>query len=293
MDTIVYAPAMRTFLLCLLTFGYPAWTHAEIVQLEMRPRIVASAEYLAGQPDKPAVMLLHGFLQTREFPTVTTLARSLHDAGYAVLSPTLSLNIPNRRQSLACEAVHRHGMEDDIDEVARWVGWLKSRGHRSIVLIGHSFGSLQLLAYLSADPDKAVKGFIGASLIEAKIGAPSRPALIARLENSVLSKKGALITQNLSLCKKYTSTPHGLLSYIRWDQARTLAAVKLSPVATQLIMGGSDNMIKQNWIRALQHIQTPLVVIPGANHFMDGENEFDLLEHTLVFLNRIDKAPTR
>lgn len=58
-------------------------------------------------------------------------------------------------------------------------------------------------------------------------------------------------------------------------------------------MGGADNMIEQNWIRSLQHIQTPLVVISGANHFMDGENEFDLLEHTLVFLNRMDKASIR
>ena len=293
MDTIVYAPAMRTFLLCLLTFGFPTWAHAEIAQLEMRPRIYASAEYLAGQRDKPAVLLLHGFLQTREFPTVATLARGLHDAGYAVLSPTLSLGIPNRRQSLACEAVHRHGMEDDLDEVARWIDWLKSRGHRSIVLVGHSFGSLQLLAYLSANPDKAVQGFIGASLIEAQIGVTPRPALVAQLEKRELSKEGALITQNLSLCKKYTSAPHGLLSYVRWDQAHTLAAVKRSPVKVQLIMGDADNMIEQNWIRSLQHNQIPLVVIPGANHFMDGENEFDLLEHTLVFLNRMDKAPTR
>ena len=100
------------------------------------------------QRDKPAVLLLHGFLQTRDFPTVATLARGLRDAGYPVLSPTLSLNIPNRSQSLACEAIHRHSLDDDIGEIARWVDWLKSHGHRSIVLIGHSFGSLQLLAYL-------------------------------------------------------------------------------------------------------------------------------------------------
>ena len=284
---------MRPFLLCLLTFGFPTWAHAEIAQLEMRPRIYASAEYLAGQRDKPAVLLLHGFLQTREFPTVATLARGLHDAGYAVLSPTLSLGIPNRRQSLACEAVHRHGMEDDIDEIARWVDWLKSRGHRSIVLVGHSFGSLQLLAYLSADPDKSVKGFIGASLIETQIGATPRPVLIARLENPVLGKNGALVTQNLSLCKKYTAAPHSLLSYVRWDQARTLAAVKNAPVKVQLIMGDADNMIVHNWIMALQHVHTPMVVIHGANHFMDGEHEFDLLEQTLAFLDRMNKAPAR
>ena len=126
---------MRTFLLCLLISGFPAWAHAEIAQLEMRPKISASAEYLVGQRDKPAVLLLHGFLQTREFPTVATLARGMHDAGYTVLSPTLSLGIPNRRHSLACEAVHHHSLDDDVSEIARWVGWLKSRGHRSIVLV--------------------------------------------------------------------------------------------------------------------------------------------------------------
>jgi len=30
----------------------------------------------------------------------------------------------------------------------------------------------------------------------------------------------------------------------------------------------------------LQHVQTPMVIVKGANHFMDGEHEFDLLEHT-------------
>jgi len=139
---------MRIFLLCLTLALAPVSAHAAIVRLEMRPGIDASAEYLAGLRNKPAVLLLHGFLQTREFPTVATLARGLQDAGYPVLTPTLSLGIPNRAQSLACEAVHRHSLDEDVAEIARWVDWLKSHGHRSIVLIGHSFGSMQLLAYL-------------------------------------------------------------------------------------------------------------------------------------------------
>ena len=175
---------MRAYLICLLLSAFPAWAHAAIVQLQVRPGIHASAEYLDGQRDKPAILLLHGFLQTRDFPTVATLARGLRDAGYPVLSPTLSLNIPNRSQSLACEAVHRHSMDDDIGEITRWVNWLKSRGHRSIVLIGHSFGSLQLLAYLDAKPDRAVKGYFGASLIETRIGKTPRAPLIDAAERS-------------------------------------------------------------------------------------------------------------
>lgn len=284
---------MRIYLFCLLISFFPAAAHAEIAQQEMRPGISASAEYLAGERSKPAVLLLHGFLQTREFSTVAMLARGLQDEGYSVLSPTLSLNIPNRTQSLACEAVHKHNMEDDVAEIGRWVTWLKSRGHRSIVLVGHSFGSLQLLAYLSAKPDSAVKAYIGASLIEAQIGTANRPALIEQLESRVHGKQRALVTQTLSFCKKYPSTPEGLLSYARWDQARVLAALRQSPVGVNLIMGEEDNTLERGWLKALQHMQAPMAIVKGASHFMDGAHEFDLLEHTLESLERIQQAPSR
>jgi len=282
---------MRAYLLCLLISVFPAAAHAEVVQQLMRPGIPASAEYLAGERSKPAVLLLHGFLQTREFPTVATLARSLHDAGYTVLSPTLSLNIPDRKQSLACEAVHKHSMDDDVAEISRWITWLKSRGHTNIVLFGHSFGNIQLLAYLSSKPDAAVKGHIGASLIETRIGSVDRSALIAQLENRVLNKQRALVTQTLAFCRKYPSTPEGLLSYVRWDQARVLASLKQSPVGAQLIMGGSDEMMGGGWLKALQHVQVPLVIVKGANHFMSGEHEFDLLENALKYLEAIKPSP--
>ena len=282
---------MRIYLLYLLTMFFPTAAFAEIVQQEMRPGIPASAEYLGGERGKPAVLLLHGFLQTREFRTVATLARGLHDAGYTLLVPTLSLGIPSRKQSLACEAIHRHDMDGDVAEIARWVSWLKSRGHGSIVLVGHSFGSLQLLAYVGNKPDAAVKGYIGISLIESQIGSANRSALIASLENQVQQKQKKLVEHQLSFCLNYLSTPAGLLSYVRWDQTRTLAALKQSPVGAKLIMGDSDEMVGLGWVRALTHIQTPMAIVKGANHFMDGEHEFDLLDHTLAYLVASKSAP--
>jgi pimeloyl-ACP methyl ester carboxylesterase len=282
---------MRAYLLCLLISVFPATARAAIVQQEMRPGISANAEYLAGERSKPAVLLLHGFLQTREFSTVATLAHGLQEAGYTVLSPTLSLNIPNRTQSLACEAVHRHSLDDDVAEIGRWVSWLKSRGHRTIVLLGHSFGSMQLLAYLSLKPDAAIKGYIGTSLIEAQIGTTARSVLIAQLENRVLSGQRALVTQALSFCSKYPSTPEGLLSYVRWNQARLLAALKQSPVGVKLIMGDADDTLGRGWLNALQHVGTPMAIVRGANHFMDGEHEFDLLDQTLKYLENLKRSP--
>ena len=281
---------MRPYLFCLLMSILPAAAHAAIVEQEVRPGIAANAEYLIGERSKPAVLLLHGFLQTREFSTVATLAHGLQDAGYTVLAPTLSLNIPARSQSLACEAVHRHSLDDDLAEIGRWVTWLKSRGHHNIVLLGHSFGSMQLLAYLSRKPVAAVKGFIGASLIEAQIGTAARPALIADMERRVSSRQRALVTRTLSFCTKYPSTPDGLLSYLRWDQPRVLAALKHSPVSVKLIMGDADETLGSNWIEALKHSQTPMVVVRGANHFMDGQHEFDLLENTLQSLEQIQRG---
>lgn len=284
---------MRIRLIFLLLFAFPAWAHAAIIQLQVRPGIQASADYLDGQRDKPAILLLHGFLQTRDFPTVSTLARGLRDAGYPVLSPTLSLNIPNRSQSLACEAIHNHSLDDDVGEIARWVNWLKSRGHRSIVLVGHSFGSMQLLAYLDAQPDSAVKGYVGTSLVESRIGNASHADLIAQLEKQAHDEPRTLVSQQLSFCRKYLSTPDALVSYLRWDQARTLAALRKSPVRIKLIMGDADEMIGATWIRTLKQERIPMVILPGANHFLDGTHEFDLLENTLEFLAPLQRLSSR
>jgi pimeloyl-ACP methyl ester carboxylesterase len=283
---------MRLVLFCLLCWVLPA-ARASVVTQTVRPNIVASATYMVGDADKPAILLVHGFLQTRSFPTVASLGDGLHDAGYTVLLPTLSLNIPSRGQSLACEAIHRHSLDDDVDEIGRWVLWLKAQGHRSIVLLGHSFGSLQSLAYLTGRPDPAVKAYVGTSLIEAQMGTGDRRGLTAQLEDRIHRQPRELVNQSLSYCKKYTTTPEALLSYVRWDQTRTLAAMRQVALPNLLIMGDSDSMVSHNWLKALQHVRARMVVVKGANHFMDGEHEFDLLQSTLDFLASLNATPAR
>lgn len=277
----------------LLLFGLlPLLPRAEIVEQTMRQGVAATAEYVAGDHAGPAILLLHGFLQTREFPTVVALTRSLQEAGYTTLAPTLSLGIPHRRQSLPCEAVHRHTMEDDVAEIARWVKWLTARGHRTIVLAGHSFGSLQLLAYLQNVPDPAVKAYVGTSLVEAQVGTLARVPLLADLESRVRNGQRALVSHPLSFCNKYLSTAEGMLSYARWDQPQTLAALKKARVKKLLIMGNADSMLAPGWLKALAHVDAPIALVEGANHFMDGMHEFDLIEQAMAFVDGM-KAPSR
>ena len=277
------------FLLLLL----PQPAAAERARIELRTALTAQAEYLAGNPTLPAVLLLHGFLQTHDFPTVAALARGLNDSGYTVLAPTLSLGVPNRKQSLACEAVHRHSLDDDLDEIDRWVKWLASRGHRQIVLIGHSFGSMQLLAYLAGKPDPAVLGYIAASLTETQIGATPRAELIERLEDAVARGDHKLVNQPISYCKKYPSNPAALLSYVRWDQARLVKALNAYNGHKFLVMGDADVMIGRKWLSTLQQSRTPMAIVKGGGHFMDGEHEFDLLEHSLTQLRKMAPAQDR
>ncbi len=271
------------FLLLLL----PQAAAAERARIALGTGLTAQAEYLSGKPSLPAVLVLHGFLQTHEFPTVATLGRGLNDSGYTVLAPTLSLGVPNRKQSLACEAVHRHSLDEDLDEIDRWVKWLTSRGHRRIVLMGHSFGSMQLLAYLTGKPDPAVRGYIAASLIETQIGSTPRADLIARLEDAVARGDHKLVNQPVSYCRKYPSNPAALLSYVRWDQARIVKALNAYKGDKLLVMGGADALIGQKWLSTLQQSGTPIAIVKGAGHFMDGEHEFDLLEHSLAQLKKM------
>jgi len=45
-------------------------------------------------------------------------------------------------------------------------------------------------------------------------------------------------------------------------------------------MGGNDDRLGTGWVDKLK-AHNRVKIIPGANHFMDGEHEFDLLDSVL------------
>jgi len=91
---------------------------AESITQQIEPlQTQAQADYLAGDANKPAVLILHGFLTTNKFHTVVAMAKGLNDEGYSVLSPTLSLGINNRKSSIKCNSIHTHTLEQDLIEV--------------------------------------------------------------------------------------------------------------------------------------------------------------------------------
>ena len=99
------------FLLSLLLFFLTtvlSVLHAETVSHTLDNGTTTLADYRKGDENKPAFLLLHGFLQTHNFSTIQSMADELADTGYTVLAPTLSHGVDNRNQSIACDALHTH-----------------------------------------------------------------------------------------------------------------------------------------------------------------------------------------
>ena len=278
----------KGFCLSLFIFFLSMQVSALPVKLKMPNGLVANANYHQGDASKPAVFLLHGFLQTHSFSTISRLYDSLSNEEFTVFSPTLTLGIPDRKQSLACEALHDHTMADDVTEIDTWIQWLKAKGYKNIILMGHSQGSTSLLNYLTDKKPKDIQKFIAVSILEVNVSEDSKEnqAILKALQQTVAEKSRVPQTRTLSFCTKYMGTPQSFLSYQQWSTDKILDELKKLKTPVKIIMGSGDTRIKKNWINELKTSGKPVAIIDGANHFMDGFNEFDLLEIVLQELNK-------
>jgi pimeloyl-ACP methyl ester carboxylesterase len=256
---------------------------AEVIDRKMPNGLTATADYYQGQADKPVVLILHGFMQTREFPTVARLANSLKDEGYTVLVPTLTLNIDKRNKSLACEAVHTHTMEEDVSEIAEWVDWLYARQKKQITLIAHSAGSLTLLALMESRPDPRIEKLILVSLLPFNDDPLSENTVRAfeQAQEDVKQGRQGLGDYSLAFCDKYPSEPEAYLSYRRWGHEPTIQALNELTVPAYVIIGGSDKRMQPGWRELLKETSAQVIKVEDAGHFFDTQYEFDLLDRII------------
>ncbi|MBZ0092252.1 MAG: alpha/beta fold hydrolase [Sulfuricellaceae bacterium] len=262
--------------LALIFTGRAAF--AETVEAKLPSGIVADASFHAGKAGMPALLLVHGFLQTRSAPPLSRLAETLSDAGYTVLSPTLSLGISRRSHSLACEAVHTHTLEGEASEISFWVDWLVRKHYPNIVLIGHSTGSKSILFYLQKTPNPAVRKAVLASLVPDN-GTDIDREKAHRMLKAQAKGKEDLQRFSMGYCRNnYMSTPYAYLSYAVYDADRTLGLLDKAKVPVEIILGGADTLMEKGWPqKALKH-GASITLIKSAGHFFDGPQEFDFAD---------------
>lgn len=262
-------------LLNLLLVPAPA-ALAEQVSHDLGPARQGLADYRPGEPGQPALLLLHGFLQTHEFGLIQSLMGELADNGYTVLAPTLTLGITQRKQSLACEAIHTHRFEDGVAELGAWVAWLRARGHRHIVLISHSSSGAHLIDYIRRQPAPEVRQAILLSL-GTFLDREGRQALATELPHA--AQTGELSQHTLVFCKgNYTATAAAVGSYLRWDPTAILAGLRQSRVPTTLILGSADRYLPRDWVSRLRAQGQRVHLVKGADHFFSGTQEFALFD---------------
>ena len=244
--------------------------------------VTANADYRTGEAEKPVVFLLHGFMATHNLNIIQIMADELESQGYSVIAPTLSLKINNRHSGANCDAVHTHTMESDIEEIAWWVDWLKSKNYKDIVMAGFSTGGLQVAIYLSRNNPDVIKKAVLVSpayLAGSPFPQAEEKADIATAKNMLAKSENQLHEFHLSYCKgNFIAPPKVFLSYKEWTDARLLEVVQKIKVPRIAIIGGEDHRFGTKLSRQFKKIDLPVIIISGANHFFDSPYEFDFLD---------------
>lgn len=268
----------------------PVNAATELIERKRSNDVVATAAWMPGEAAKPVVLLVHGFLQTREFSTVENLARALNEEGYGVLRPTLTLNLTHRKQSMACDAIHTHTMASDLAELREWVGWLKANTSERLVLMGHSYGSFQLLRLMSSWSDERVDHLVMGSLVDPGVEGFGRQVDIDQARRMSAADDRRLVRFPMAYCKPYVGTPDSYLSYANINTASVLHDLSQLGIDHSVIVGSKDVRAPKAWIEKLNGLDLNLVLIPGANHFFAGEHEFDLLQAMVDLLESLNKS---
>lgn len=258
-------------------------TLAKPVQIKFPNGILANADYRAGDPKLPSIMVLHGFMTTHHFNLIQAISDELEANGYTVLAPTLSLNIDNRQQGLSCEAIHTHSMANDTQEIDWWLDWLAKQSSKHVIFIGHSTAALQMAEYLKhKNPKDMVRQaiFIAPSVLGGRAeNQKTETEDIRRAKNMLTHNNKQLAQFTLSYCKNNYNTPAEMyLSYIGWTMHRAIETFKGVPIPFRIIVAGADTRYGDAYLNKMVQNNFDVHIIKDANHFFDATSEFELTE---------------
>lgn len=286
-------PRLAGIGLAALTLCASPVGHADTLRLKSPDGKYLNAEYQPGDRQRPAIVVLHGFLQTREFLTTQGIINGLSTLGLTVIAPNLSLGISDRLQSMQCQAPHKHRFDDDLREMDFWVEWLRRQGHPGVVLVGHSWGSQHGLGYAEAYPQAPVLAMIAISLVREGQPATVYAKQVSRAEARAARRDMSLQPYALSFCKAYMATPQSYLSYARWDDERvveSLIHLQERKLPVYAVVGSQDSRIDDKWIKILHRHTTQTVIIKGANHFFSSVHEFELSDRLEALITKIQAS---
>jgi len=268
--------------------GFFSPLYSAQITVSLPNNAVANADYRIGDSNKPAVFLLHGFMATHNLNIIQIMAEELESQGYTIIAPTLSLNINNRHSGANCDAVHTHTMQSDVDEIAWWVNWIKKKGHKKIIMVGFSTGSLQIAIFLAQNSPAIIKKAVlisPAYLAGDPFPKAEEKADIDTAKKLLANDVNQLHEYHLSYCKgDFVAPPNVFLSYKKWTEMQMINVVKNITTPYSVIIGGADHRFGTRLVKHIGLKNSKVITIPGANHFFDSPYEFDFLDQLILEL---------
>ena len=294
---------LKKLILVFLAVTMPSMgAEAAEITLEYRDLTLNANLELAEGQDLAAgvVLILHGMTAHNQMEIIEASQASLLENGYSSLAINLSLDIDNRKGFFDCSWTHTHEADDAVDELAVWVQWLRQKGVKKIVLLGHSRGANQTMIYAVERDEPEITHVVllapnttlnGKRQYEARFGSNFDDNL-ARVKSMVESGRGDELIEKFDFffCPKTTISANSFYSYYRYDD-RFLAFDRYlprMPRPTLVIVGTDDDLqpnIPEHVAPYVDGERIRLEEIEDAGHFFRDLNIEEAIEIAIDFID--------
>jgi len=277
---------------------------AEELKLEHKGvTITASLELADGKTIRdPLVVMTHGTLAHNKMEIMDQLQSLFKENEISSLSINLGLGISNRKGMYDCATKHTHKHTDAVDEIGVWVNWLKRKGAKQLILLGHSRGGNQTAWYAAENHDDIVKKviLIAPATWTAQYAKQNYKKRYKKDLSSVLAKAETLVQQGKPesvmkntdhiYCEKTSVTAESFVSYNKPDQRfntpSLLSAIKV-PV---LVFAGSEDKVVKGLEKKVKPFlkkgKVELEVIDGAGHMFRDLYAEDMMDIIVEYLEK-------
>lgn len=258
--------------------------HAEEVTLSHNGLSLRANLEQAGDnwTDGPVVLMTHGTLAHNRMEIMATLQALMKERGISSLALTLSLGLSDRQGMYDCAVPHTHKHTDALNEIGLWLDWLKGKGVKHVVLLGHSRGGNQT-AWFAAEKDQAAISclvLVAPSVWSEKkaqteyqksYGKPLAPVL-AKAEKLVRQGKGTAIMEQVDFiyCPQTRVTAEAVVSYYRPDTRMDTPTLLTQIDKPVLVIIGSEDTVVEGLKQEMAKVGKDNVnyeVIDGADHY--------------------------
>lgn len=243
----------------------------------------------ATEPAKPtAVVWVHGATANFYYPTYVAIARAMASLGYRFFLGN------TRMHDLGCVLSDKAGVvmrggslwglpSGEVTDIAAWIDAAETRGHKSLVLIGHSAGGPAVRRYMAAHPDHRVIGW-GQASVGLGLWPPKPDAEHVRIASDLVSAgRGQDFMPNLRLSAAtfldYAQTPEDIFDFYGIETPSPAVSRVRKPL---LAFYGTEQDVGSNGdldhLRALIRAHAPAMrvdttLIQGADHDYTGKAE--------------------